>query len=88
MCVNEAKSIYSKKKRGWSLDKDKEREENVGEKKRGIWDDRKNKSEKEKEMEEEDREGGKEVASNLITQINVAWREQLPKWTKKREREG
>lgn len=32
---------------------------------------------------------GKEVklASNLITQINVAWREQLPKWTKKRERE-
>lgn len=33
-------------------------------------------------------EGGKEVASNLITQINVAWREQLPKWTKKREREG
>lgn len=31
--------------------------------------------------------GGKEVkqASNLITQINVAWREQLPKWTKKTE---
>ncbi len=43
---------------------------------------------------ERDRRGrqrgrGKEVklASNLITQINVAWREQLPKWTKKRERE-
>lgn len=31
---------------------------------------------------------GEEVklASNLITQINVAWREQLPKWTKERER--
>lgn len=30
---------------------------------------------------------GKEVklSSNLITQINVAQREQLPKWTKKRE---
>lgn len=37
-------------------------------------------------MEVEDREGGKEVASNLITQINVAWREQLPKWTTERER--
>lgn len=44
-------------------------------------------------MEEEDLRGekkirgGKEVkqASNLITQINVAWREQLPKWTKKTE---
>ncbi len=33
---------------------------------------------------------GKEVelASNLITQINVAWRQQLPKWTERREREG
>lgn len=31
--------------------------------------------------------GGKGVkrVSNLITQINVAWREQLPKWTEKRE---
>lgn len=37
-------------------------------------------------MAEEDGEGGEEVASNLITQINVAWREQLPEQTK-RERE-
>lgn len=36
----------------------------------------------------EERRRGEEVklASNLITQINVAWREQLPKWTKERER--
>lgn len=36
----------------------------------------------------EERRRGEEVklASNLITQINVAWREQLPKWTKEQER--
>lgn len=44
------------------------------------------KTEEEGEMAEEDGEGGEEVASNLITQINVAWREQLPEQTKERGR--
>lgn len=44
------------------------------------------KTEEEGEMAKEDGEGGEEVASNLITQINVAWREQLPEQTKERGR--
>lgn len=35
--------------------------------------------------EEDKRRKAVKQASNLITQINVAWREQLPKWTKKTE---